>query len=94
MRYIIIRVLLGSIHSMYAQCVYWAEILFQFKQMMLVKALISPEDVESIFYKIPELQAIHKEFANFLEGELNMFREEQFIGEAFKNLVRGQFYIL
>ena len=57
---------------------------------MIAKALISLEEIESFFYKIPELQAIHKEFANFLEDELNMSTEEQFIGEAFKNLVRGK----
>ena len=50
--------------------------------------VISQSDIDTIFFKIPDLHKIHSEFLQLLKPKVDQWSAEQEIAEPFNNLVR------
>ncbi len=49
--------------------------------------VLTPEDIDSIFYKIPELHAVHTTFIHQLQPKIQKWGPEQEVANAFKVMV-------
>ena len=49
--------------------------------------VISPEDIDTIFFKMSELHKIHSKFISALEPKVEAWSSDQTVAEAFKMMV-------
>ncbi|XP_022096184.1 active breakpoint cluster region-related protein-like isoform X2 [Acanthaster planci] len=54
--------------------------------MTTSKPILSAEDYDTLFFKIPELCEVHREFCNHMEPKLAQWTPEQTYGDSFKLL--------
>ncbi|XP_038059104.1 active breakpoint cluster region-related protein-like isoform X2 [Patiria miniata] len=63
------------------------KVMKTFKASMTTsQPILAPEDYDTLFFKIPELCEVHREFCNHMEPKLQEWTPEQTYGDSFKLL--------